>query len=160
MNTQMYAMMCEAEGRYLQRDEVKAIEEYAGGFPKRISAARRIGSQEARIVSDSIEALKTDGDAMGPDGLAVDEWRQVFIAFVRHAAHAHIADDSSEFRDRWSCWAAELIRTRVPADVVQRSFEVLRGHANAHLEPADSAILSALLDIHLAQVRTVTVALR
>lgn len=153
MNTELRAMIVNAECRYLMDDEVRRLRAYAAGMGDRIAVARRVEEAEEAIVEHAVaEFAKRDQRYLDSVPAAREKLARDMKLTLRYLALAHVRDDMTFFRKNFASWIAELLRAIVEPAVLVAGQRCLRDAIEARLDPADARELLPYLDVYIEEL--------
>lgn len=146
MNTQLDTMFAEAEGRYLQGAEERALLDYADSVARRVEAMRAVEKAESKIVEETLTAVwSRHPDFEHKHAQARDRGRRDITLVLRYATLAMVRNDETVLSERLLYWLATILAANNMAAVVDTCYRTLALRTEANLSPEHTALMAPYL---------------
>jgi hypothetical protein len=136
MNSRFETMFAEAEGRYLNPDEVARMTSYTESLGARLSAMKAIEAVEAKIIDEVIdEVWRKHADFERRHVDARDKARRDITLALRYCALAMVRDDETFLTDKLLYWMRTILQAFHFGKVIDTTYRSLIERSSAHLDP-------------------------
>lgn len=134
MNAYLNQMFSDASGRYLDRDEVAKLNEFARSLPVRMKAMQMVEQAEEAILEDTInEVFRKHPDFASKHMHARDKCRRDVGYVLRYCAMAMVRNDIDGLKERLLFWLQTILHSFEFKDTIDTTYRTLLVSCERHL---------------------------
>ncbi len=140
MNSSVAELMQQSEGRYLRPDELKTLQGYVEGIPKRVRLYRVLQAKEQELVDRVMEKFQQ----MMPNlprqhgHLAWERCRRDLSMVWRYCCMAMLLADEDYLRDKLLYWLETILKSFKMRDQCQPAYKLMLDSLSAVFGPEES----------------------
>jgi len=140
MNSSVAELMQQSEGRYLRPDELKTLQGYVEGIPKRVRLYQVLQAKEQELVERVMEKFQ----AMMPHlprqhgHLAWERCRRDLSMVWRYCCLAMLLNDEDYLRDKLLYWLETILKSFKMRDQCQPAYKLMLDSLSAVFGPEAS----------------------
>jgi hypothetical protein len=148
MNTRLETIFSDAEGRYLQGAEERALLDYAESVPSRLAATKAVEAAEDTIIDETLaEIWSRHPDFEHKHPAAKDRARRDITLVLRYAALAMLRNDETLLTERLLYWLATILAAQNMTTVVDTAYRTLALRTEANIAPEHTARMAPYLKL-------------
>ncbi|MDX2271774.1 MAG: phycobilisome protein [Cyanobacteriota bacterium] len=127
MNSTILEIVRQSEGRYLQPDEMRSLQDYVGSLPHRIAVYQHLQAQETalldKVISKFQPMLPNLTRQHGPK--AWDRCRRDLSMVWRYCCMAMLLNDEDYLRDKLLYWMETILKSFKMRDQCQPAYKLM-----------------------------------
>ena len=146
MNSQIKAMFSDAEGRYLEDQEIGQLTDYMASLEARLAAMRAVEQAEAKIVEETLDVVwETHPDFASKYYEARKNCTRDVSLALRYCALAMVRDDIDMLREKLLYWLRTILNAFEFGQALDTTYRALARRVEANLDPQSVRLLAPYL---------------
>ena len=140
MNSSVAELMQQSEGRYLRPDELKTLQGYVEGIPKRVRLYQVLQAKEQELVERVMEKFQQMMPHLPRQygHLAWERCRRDLSMVWRYCCLAMLLNDEDYLRDKLLYWLETILKSFKMRDQCQPAYKLMLDSLSAVFGPEES----------------------
>lgn len=146
MNTQLQSIFSDAEGRYLQNEEIRALAAYTSTLKERVETMQLLEKKEAAIVKETLDIVfEKHPDLTSRYFRTRENCTRDVTLVLRFCAMAMVRDDVDYLKEKLLYWLRTILQAFEFGAILDSTYRTLAIRVEAHLSASQARLMAPYL---------------